>query len=111
MTQHEATAAQARQPSDETLAIWAQGKFIDETGAMLARELIAARAALAAQDAELTRLRKVKAEYYPHSGRPVLNHTGCRSECWYCFKPGFLSRHSGGYNIAMCDNCRGASDA
>lgn len=34
---------------------------------------------------------------------------GIRAECWYCMKPGYLYRHSGGYNIALCDTCRDAS--
>jgi len=29
-------------------------------------------------------------------------------ECWYCFKPGHVYRHSGVYNISMCDACRDA---
>ena len=35
--------------------------------------------------------------------------SGIAAECWYCHAPGFLYRHSGGYNISMCDKCRGGA--
>jgi prepilin-type processing-associated H-X9-DG protein len=31
---------------------------------------------------------------------------GIHGDCWYCGNPGFIYRHSGGYNIGMCDTCR-----
>jgi hypothetical protein len=36
---------------------------------------------------------------------------GIHADCWYCHKPGFLYRHSDGYNISMCDACRDADVA
>lgn len=31
---------------------------------------------------------------------------GIHGVCWYCMKPGYVYRHSDGYNVSMCDVCR-----